>query len=186
MSLCLGLVACGDDKEDNVVPPATNNTQQGNTSQTLPDPEGTVTARITNDGNYKNGIKIEDSGHNYYEHKYHYIYMDNMNNICIKRDGSSFTPSIVNVGRVSGLSAITIVPTNGFTDEKVAASEGDGFVIRDYGQRGTSGGLVNMPLYGYQTICRMYLASFIRDAFGNITGATIKYQTGSNWVEKEE
>ena len=63
MSLCLGLVACGDDKEDNVVPPATNNTQQGNTSQTLPDPEGTVTARITNDGNYKNGIKIEDGGY---------------------------------------------------------------------------------------------------------------------------
>lgn len=180
ISLCLGVVACGDDKEDNVVSPATNNTQQGNTSQSLPDPEGTVIARITNDGIPENGIKISQT----------FIYMDRVNNLCVKTDGSQWVPSIVNFGRVAGLAAITKVPEEGFSD-KVATSEGDGVVIRDYGFRGyglTEDGFMSgsLPIYGYRTLCRMYLSSYIRDAQGNIIGATIKYQTGSDWIEKDE
>ena len=174
ISLCLGLVACGDDEEDNVVPPVTNNTKDGNS---LPDPEGTVTARITNDGIPENGIKIS----------YTYVYMDRVNNLCVKTDGSQSTPSIINFGRVAGLAAITKVPEEGFSD-KVATTEGDGFVIREYGFRGyeTSNGIINgNPIYGYKPLCRMYLSSYIKDALGNIIGATIKYQTGTDWMQKE-
>lgn len=181
VSLCMGLAACGDDDDENngVVPPVTNNNQNNqndNTQQTLPDPEGTVTARITNDGVPENGIKIS----------YSYVYMDRVNNLCVKSDGSQWTPSIISFGKVAGLAAITKVPEEGYSD-KVATSEGDGFVIRDYGFRGygISPGQAPVTIYAYSTLCRMYLDAYIRDAQGNIIGATLKYQTGGDWVEKD-
>ncbi len=166
-SLCLGLIACGGDDEDNGVVTPSNNTQNGNTKQTLPDPEGTVTARIANDGDRYGGISLNGP----------YVYMDVMNNLCVYDYNGA---AIINIRNVNGLAAITKVPTGGsYSDTKVATSEGDGFVIKAYrsGMYGQSSWIV---------ICRMYLASYIRDALGNIIGATIKYQTGTDWVEKDE
>lgn len=172
--LCLGLTACGDDDEDNgaVVPPSSN----GGTQQTLPDPEGTVTAKITNDGIPDNGININGS----------YIYMDKVNNMCVKkRNNYDYdSASITNLGKVAGLAAIINVPTEGYAD-KVSTSEGDGlilqlgrhYVISNPGYPGQGGYAANYY--------RIYIAEYIRDALGNIIGATIKYQTGTDWVQKE-
>ena len=167
----MGLIACGD---DDVVSPVTKNI----ITQLLPDPEGTVTARITNDGNYKNGLEIGNG-------LSVIVYMDKMNNLIVKLGAGSLgdSPSIVNVGQVAGLSAITKVPEEGFA-ERVATSERDGFIIRCFTEIGYSWD--HGSTYGYRVFCRLFLASYIRDALGNIIGATIKYQTGDDWVEKNE
>lgn len=168
------MTACGGDDEDNgaVVPPSSN----GGTQQTLPDPEGTVTAKITNDGIPDNGININGS----------YIYMDKVNNMCVKKGNNSWTSSasIIDLGKVAGLSAITIVPKEGYSD-KVATSEGYGLILKlSLIQE------VYIPYQGTSLIhpvdyYRIYIAEYIRDALGNIIGATIKYQTGTDWVQKE-
>ena len=156
----MGLAACGDDDDENngVVAPTTQN---GNTQQTLPDPEGTITARIANDGDYRYGISIGGTVR---------VYMDKVNNLCITGStGVTYDESIGSVGKVKGLASITKIPTAGFSS-MVATSEGEGFIIRGR----------------YYTIeGRMYLDAYIRDAQGIIIGATLKYQTGDDWVEKD-
>lgn len=180
VSLCMGLAACGDDDDENngVVPPVTNNNQNNNTQQTLPDPEGTVTARITNDGVPENGININNNGS--------FVYMDKVNNMCVKKGNNSWTLSatIIDIGKVAGLSSITKVPEEGFSD-KVATSEGDGLILKLSCTQS-----VYIPYQGssniyYDNFYRIYLAEYIRDALGNIIGATIKYQTVTDWVEKD-
>ena len=169
-TLCFCMTACGGDDEDNgaVVPPSSN----GGTQQTLPDPEGTVTARITNDGVPENGINLEGKA---------FVYMDKVNNFCIKSGYNSIvSASITNLGKVAGLAAIINVPTEGYAD-KVSTSEGDGLILK-LGQQFPT--LYSGSNY-YEYYYRIYIAEYIRDALGNIIGATIKYQTDTDWVQKE-
>jgi len=174
VSLCLGLAACGDDDEnDGVVPPTTQN---GNTQQTLPDPEGTVTTRITNDGDYNNGININGS----------FVYLDKVNNLCVKKSNEypPMSASIADLGKVAGLSAISKIPEEGFSD-KVATSEGDGLILRLSYQRQEYHGQEGFSYYAYVYYYRFFLAEYLRDALGNIIGATIKYQTVAFWEGRD-
>ena len=103
-----------------------------------------------------------------------------------KKGNNSWTSSasIIDLGKVAGLSAITKVPKEGYSD-KVATSEGDGLILKlSLIQE------VYIPYQGTSLIhpvdyYRIYIAEYNRDALGNIIGATIKYQTGTDWVQKE-
>ena len=78
------------------------------------------------------------------------------------------------------MSAITKVPEEGFA-EKVATSERDGFILKITRFSG-----IGPEVSHYDYCYRIYLDSYIKDALGNIIGATIKYQTSTDWVKKDK
>lgn len=86
------------------------------------------------------------------------------NNFRIVNNGfSPFDASISKFGNVSGISAITSVPSSGWVKE-IAVNPGSGYVVRYRG-------------YGFNyTYARIYVKSWITNTLGEIIGATVIYQ----------
>ena len=146
--LSVGFVSCSkdDDESDN------NENTEIVSNQ---DPEGTIVLNMTS-GAKDNYYKIGELGE---------IHIDAANNF-IGKSNTSF----VSIGLVGGLSKITQIPKSGWA-ESAAVVPGTGYVMR-YGYS---------PSYQYARIYVVdYLGSTYTDdagnTYGEITGATIKYQ----------
>lgn len=146
--LSVGFVSCSkdDDESDN------NENTEIVSNQ---DPEGTIVLNMTS-GAKDNYYKIGELGE---------IHIDAANNF----RGKSNT-SFVSVGLVGGLSKITQIPKSGWA-ESAAVVPGTGYVMR----------------YGYSSsyqYARIYVVDYLGttytdeagNTYGEITGATIKYQ----------
>lgn len=169
MSLWLGLVACGDDKEDNVVPPAANDTQQGNTSQTLPDPEGTVLINMYNGKSQSYNIGIGS------------IYIDDANNFCAKSsDGYQNVFQFISLGMTGGLSQIKDIPLTGWA-KSVAVVPGTAYIAKR-SNYSYSWGSYNFTGYSY---ARLYVVDYIVGTSGGIIGAIVKYQSPFEGSDEE-
>jgi hypothetical protein len=154
MSSCF-LVGC-DDKDD-----------PDNPSNAVPDPEGTITANISE----KIDISI-DRGSGY--HSYiHWKSPDNFylyGGIYYYNPDKSYLVSICNLGTMSGLGNITKIPTSGFTipegsNYSVACEVGHGYVVKFEREDGQ-----------YTDYLRLYVVESIVDTGGGIMGAKVKYQ----------
>ena len=88
--------------------------------------------------------------------------IDNTDNFRLYAYGSGIA-DIVSVGRVSGLSKVTDIPTSGWSS-KVSIKEGHGYIIR---------GSKNGKDYRY---ARVYVVDQFTGTSGGIIGATIRYE----------
>ncbi len=88
--------------------------------------------------------------------------IDNTDNFWLD-EYRSCKAGIVSVGRVSGLSKVTDIPTSGWTS-KVSIKEGHGYIIR---------GSKNGKDYRY---ARVYVVDQFTGTSGGIIGATIRYE----------
>lgn len=135
--------ACSGEDDEPVVP------QASDPNVAVPDPEGTVTVNITNNG--RDGeIFLSDLSVD--------LYIDDGNNFRV-HSSLSPSPSIVSLGAMKGLGNVVSVPTEGWSSS-VAVMPGNGYVVRRNGQ-----------------YARLYVDSYMTSTSGGIMGATVKYQS---------
>lgn len=96
------------------------------------------------------------------DYNYVELNIDNTDNFWLD-EYRSRGAGIVSVGRVSGLSKVTDIPTSGWTS-KVSIKEGHGYIIR---------GSKNGKDYRY---ARVYVVDQFTGTSGGIIGATIRYE----------
>ena len=139
VSLCM--ISCGDDDE-------------GGTREdpvTTADPEGTIVANLTNDLHYINFKPYSGL-----------LGMNSANNLRTDQ------MEIVSVGNVKGLSSITKIPENGWTNT-TAAIPGYGYILRSEVKWDEAS---QKHLYMY---VRVYVVDYMKSTSGGIMGCTIKY-----------
>lgn len=128
------------------------------------------------DNNSNEEIRFDFHYYTYYEyesriaiwHDDFRLRIGSTNNFQLAGSGSI---SITKFGNVSGISAITSVPSSGWVRE-IAVNPGSGYVVR---YRGAG--------FNY-TYARIYVKSWITNTLGEIIGATIVYQ--DNWGKEQE
>ena len=135
---CVSLASCEKDESEN-------------------DPQGTITVKIRNKDNGYTKIDMLESN----DPGYFFLTINKANNFsCFYQDFE-----MVDVGAVSGLSAINSIPQQGWST-KVAVLPGHGYIAR---------------IYGYKTdrlyYVRFYAISYIKGTSGGIIGANVKYQS---------
>ena len=139
-------IACGGGDED------INPGKQGETQNetTLADPEGTAIASI---------VYGQDMNHQYYDYGYTNIGICDMAlhgiNLSFRCQGDYM---IASVGKVRGLADVNFIPTSGW-NKNAGVLPGYGYVAK-----------IN------ETYVRIYAIDYVKDAIGNIIGATFKYQ----------
>lgn len=135
--------ACSGEDDEPVVP------QASDPNVAVPDPEGTVTVNITNNG--RDGeVALPDLGVR--------LYIDEGNNFRLYYlSGNSGT--IVSLGAMKGLGNVVTVPIEGWSTS-VAVVPGNGYVVRNNGN-----------------YARLYVDSYMTSTSGGIMGATVKYQS---------
>ncbi len=132
-------VNCGGDE---------SNESDKNSTITANDPEGTIITNLTHNSSfYLSGTQI-------------LIQMWSDTNF-----GFSYGPKVAIVGKVKGISSITKVPENGWTDQ-VAAIPEYGYVVK-------SG----------NTYVRLYVVDYIVNSSNDIKGCVLKYQVWNPVVE---
>ena len=142
--------ACSGEDDEPVVP------QASDPNVAVPDPEGTVTVNITNNG--RDGeVALPDLGV--------YIYIDEGNNFRLHSSG--YSASIVSLGAMKGLGNVVSVPTEGWSSS-VAVMPGNGYAVRSSYNYG------NIRTNNY---ARLYVDSYMTNTSGGIMGATVKYQS---------
>ena len=142
--------ACSGEDDEPVVP------QASDPNVAVPDPEGTVTVNITNNG--RDGeVALPDLGV--------YIYIDEGNNFRLYSSG--YSASIVSLGAMKGLGNVVSVPTEGWSSS-VAVMPGNGYAVRSSYNYG------NIRTNNY---ARLYVDSYMTNTSGGIMGATVKYQS---------
>lgn len=142
--------ACSGEDDEPVVP------QASDPNVAVPDPEGTVTVNITNNG--RDGeVALPDLGV--------YIYIDEGNNFRLYSSG--YSTSIVSLGAMKGLGNVVSVPTEGWSSS-VAVMPGNGYAVRSSYNYG------NIRTNNY---ARLYVDSYMTNTSGGIMGATVKYQS---------
>lgn len=135
--------ACSGEDDEPVVP------QASDPNVAVPDPEGTVTVNITNNGR-DGGVTLPSTDV--------MIYIDEGNNFRLYYySGNSGT--IVSLGAMKGLGNVVSVPTEGWSTS-VAVVPGNGYVVRKNGN-----------------YARLYVDSYMTSTSGGIMGATVKYQS---------
>lgn len=135
--------ACSGEDDEPVVP------QASDPNVAVPDPEGTVTVNITNNG--RDGeIFLSDLSVD--------LYIDDGNNFRV-HSSLSPSPSIVSLGAMKGLGNVVSVPAEGWSTS-VAVVPGNGYVVRRNGQ-----------------YARLYVDSYMTSTSGGIMGAKVKYQS---------
>lgn len=141
--------ACSGEDDEPVVP------QASDPNVAVPDPEGTVTVNITNNG--RDGeVALPDLGV--------YIYIDEGNNFRLYSSG--YSTSIVSLGAMKGLGNVVSVPTEGWSTS-VAVVPGNGYVVR---------ATRSYPIVE-TNYARLYVDSYMTSTSGGIMGATVKYQS---------
>lgn len=135
--------ACSGEDDEPVVP------QASDPNVAVPDPEGTVTVNITNNG--RDGeVALPDLGVR--------LYIDEGNNFRLYYlSGNSGT--IVSLGAMKGLGNVVTVPIEGWSTS-VAVVPGNGYAVRNNGN-----------------YARLYVDSYMTSTSGGIMGATVKYQS---------
>lgn len=141
MLICFAFVAC---EKDNTT------TNSNNRDTGITDDDIGIEVNISNDGQER--IFFPQF----------YLTISSSNNFCFGNTCCDI--SIARFGSVSGISAITSIPSSGWVG-KIAVNPGTGYVIR-YGD------------YGY-TYIRLYVKNWIVSTSGGIIGATVVYQ--DNW-----
>lgn len=172
ISLCLGLVACGDDEEDNTVPPASTNTQHENSSS---EPEGTITINMTSGSSnnfYDIGlddVKIHIDAYNNFETSI--VTKNEITGLGGYYSGGyvdyDYYVEFASLGKINSLNDITSYPATGWS-KSLIVMPGTGYVARimKKGQRSTSDGYFN----GRYT--RLYVVEQ-----NTMIGTIVKYQT---------
>ena len=154
--LVLAVLSCSKDDPDNP-------------NNTVPDPEGTITANIT--GHDNNSITPQVSGKTIGQIKW-----CSPDNFYISGYGSK--ASICNVGVMKGLGNITRIPTSGYTapsynNYETACEQGHGYVVKFEQFEWQNGEYVSVGEYVY---VRLYVVEPIVSTAGGIMGAKVKYQ----------
>ncbi len=155
-ALLLGAVSC--DKDD-------DGAAGGNGGKAVPDPVGTVTVLVKNNGG--TDVYPEGFGHYYGANVSRYYFcMDNADNLtCNNGD-------VACVGTVAGLGNIRVRPEVGWAS-KTAVLPGYGYILRTRSQDDPDG---NPTPDGYN-YCRVYVVDYLTSTGGGIIGATVKYQS---------
>ena len=143
--LPLAIASCGNDKDE---------PNQSTTS----DPPGTITTNLPNtfhavgNGYYEDGIDMYNTNA--------CLGLNKANNL---EAAGWYYGEITSVGKVSNLSSITKIPSNGWANE-AAALPGYGYIYRfkDYSSD-----------WRY---ARIYVVDYMKNTSGGIIGVTIKYQ----------
>lgn len=142
--------ACSGEDDEPVVP------QASDPNVAVPDPEGTVTVNITNNG--RDGeVALPDLGVR--------IYIDEGNNFRLYYL-SDYSASIVSLGTMKGLGNVVTIPTAGWSTS-VAVVPGNGYVVR---------ATRSYPIVE-TNYARLYVDSYMTSTSGGIMGATVKYQS---------
>lgn len=135
--------ACSGEDDEPVVP------QASDPNVAVPDPEGTVTVNITNNG--RDGeVELPDLDVE--------LYIDEGNNFRLHTAIYSRS-QIVSLGAMKGLGNVVTVPIEGWSSS-VAVVPGNGYVVRNNGN-----------------YARLYVDSYMTSTSGGIMGATVKYQS---------
>jgi len=160
MTLCVGVSSCGQDDDGSK---NDGNKSKNNSEEIVKDPEGTITANISEDTR----IYISDcKGCN--------IGWTKPNNFLLLAQNEGYFGyyiSICNVGSVAGLGSITKISTSGFTNPvghkntEVACEKGYGYIVK-----------CENPELGKTAYVRMYVVEKIVSTSGAIIGAKVKYQ----------
>jgi len=157
--LVLGLVfAAGCGKDDDNGKDGGGNSGN-NTEKTVPDPEGTITVSMANNGVYDQGRR---------QYRGTGVCMDNNDCsawIAMNYDNNFIAQAceIANVGKVNGLGSIKAIPNGGYTGYTSVESK-NGYVIK------SSSGIYT----------RLYVVDWILSTGGGIIGAKVKYQYSWN------
>jgi len=123
-----------------------------NPSNSVPDPEGTITILMSNSGARYNTLGGIETGELVgFGNPYFAISVSN-NFVC-------HACTIANVGKVSGLGSIVKIPSSGFASQ-IAVEPGCGYVINIQDE----------------TYVRLYVVKWETDTSGGVMGATVKYQ----------
>ena len=135
--------ACSGEDDESVVP------QASDPNVAVPDPEGTVTVNITNNG--RDGeVELPDLDVE--------LYIDEGNNFRLHTAIYSRS-QIVSLGAMKGLGNVVTVPIEGWSSS-VAVVPGNGYVVRNH-----------------DNYARLYVDSYMTSTSGGIMGATVKYQS---------
>ena len=103
-----------------------------------------------------------------------YLHIDNADNFEINWKRGAVAAEIVCVGEVDGLAAIKSIPTKGWVDKAVVIP-GYGYIVR------------NMGIWyqgNYVAYARIYVVDYVYDTSGVTIGATIKYQSPFEPINK--
>ncbi len=150
-SLLCVIPACGDDGKDD------KDSNGGNNSgQTVPDPEGTITISMSNNG-IKNAYVPIERGAGVIFHSQHngteWVAINISNNFAVQ------SGTITNLGIVNGLGSITTIPTSGYSSQ-TSVELNHGYVIQ-----------LECGIYA-----RLYVVDWIVNTSNGIIGAKVKYQ----------
>ena len=124
-------------------------------STTVPDPEGTITVSMSNNGVKNVYVPIErGEGVTFHTHNNHeWMAIDISNNLIVQ------SGVVANLGKVNGLGSITKIPASGYAS-RTSVEINSGYVIRlecgDY--------------------VRVYVVEWRKNTSGGIIGAKVKYQ----------
>lgn len=170
MSLCLGLMACGNDEEEDIVPTTTNNTENSNIQQTQ-DPEGTITINMTS-GSSNNfyDIGLDDV-------KIHIDANNNFETSIVSKRVSSYPSGgysdydyyveFASCGKMNGLKDVVYYPTAGWSKSLIVIP-GTGYVARVMSKFHNS----TSEIFFEGRYTRLYVVE--QNA---TTGTIVKYQT---------
>lgn len=139
-AMLLGMVSC--DKDD-------DGAAGGNGGAAAPDPEGTVTVQLLNDGS--TNVYFEGLVNGNYITR---MTMDKANNLYVEPAYGQ----IVSVGAVAGLGDVYNAPEHGWTSRTMAVP-GCGYLVKA------------------SAYARIYVVDYITSTDGGIIGAIIKYQS---------